>query len=170
MDNHEEYIKTRNQLIAKLSLTKIKMVELVGKDAYENFRSKIRLVNKLNLIIDDLKTMGHENSIPNNLVIDVDALELGIFGEDKKPKKVSELITILITELEEVKININNYLDVNPEFAKLHNEMIVLLVSERKLKIDANSYYGRTTANPNLQPTFSKEAHEVLKQSTGKDQ
>lgn len=170
MLDFEEFTKARNQVMAKISKCKIAMIELIGKGAYENFHNKIRLFNKLNSIVSDIKTLEQEDLVPISLLTDLTTLEIGIFNDKPKSRKVSEILKIVTEELEEVKDSIKNYLDVNPEFAVLHNEMIVLITTERKLKVDANSHYGRTTANPNLQPTFSKEVHEVLKQSTGKDQ
>lgn len=166
----EQQINERKKLIAQISKCKIAMVELIGEGAYKNFRDKIRLVNNLNFFIMAIKALNKDLPVGVSLTSAIQEMEGGLFKDIELPSKAPALLVILEDELEEVKTNINNYLDVNPEFAKLHNEMIALAISERKLKVDANSLYGGATALSNFQPSYSKEAHEVLMQSTGKNE
>lgn len=131
MSNIEQRNLERKNLMAQMRKVKLKMIGLLGEGTYLNFITKVKTVNKLNSFIESVKALNQDFPVPPKFLNTMHAMENSPFNGVALPSKAPDLLALLEEELEIVRTNIRNYLDVNPKFAELYNEMVTAYTTHK---------------------------------------
>lgn len=121
----------RQKLLSEIRKVRSKMIKSFGEGVYTNFLNKIRMSNKLTFFIETIKSLNQDFPIPVSFINSIHAMENSPFNGIVLPNKAPDLLVMVEEELEIVSTNIRNYLDVNPKFADLYNEMVAAYATHK---------------------------------------